>query len=139
MSLRIVERSGQTRDRFGRYTKKLDNFRDEYLAEIARVAIDNSPVVDTGTYITSHEIGPGEIPSGTTSSQGKPRRQQREPFAQQGLANLYSDIGSLGDQTTVAHIGNTAEHASVYEDRFSTYAIIKREARSIAQRIFDIV
>jgi len=127
---------GQTRDKFGRFSEKLALGKKEHLQRLADKAVLESPV-DTGTYITEHEINSTGVPSGFATSAGKPRRQPYEPFAQEGLGNLYTDIDALPEGFTTASMTNKAGHADIVEDNYGVYAIVKREADRIAQEVFN--
>lgn len=131
MRVKVVENRGQGRDKLGRFTKKLGLFRDVYLEKLAEAAIQAS-VVDTGTYITSHNINPsGEAP--TTSSAGKPRRQDYQTFADIGYQNLLNDIAALPEDGTQVLMANGAEHADVVEDRYHVYSIVKKKAKVLLE------
>lgn len=128
--------TGQTRDKFGRFAEKLDLLKEEHLGELSATAIAVSPV-DTGTYITSHEINPTGTPSGSTTSKGKPTKQPYQPFADEGLNNLWGDIQALPEGFTSASLTNKAEHAQEVENEHGVYAVVRREANRIAQEIFN--
>lgn len=119
----------------GKFTKIKEDikaYRDLYLQGMAEQLILNSPV-DTGTYITSHNIGSA---GGFTSSAGKPRNQPYQPFAQAGLNKLFQDIQSLSDTAARVNMSNSAEHADLVEFDlgYAPYTRTAREHNNIARR-----
>ena len=118
--------------------KRLDRFRDAYLQELASKVILYSPV-DTGTYITSHQIKPGRGGSGNfSSSNGKPKGQPYQPFADTGLANLFSDIEALPEVSLdFITISNYSQHAYSVEYEFGDppYTSVRSEASNIAEKV----
>ncbi len=93
----------------------LDNFYSNLLYEIADNLINVSPV-DTGNYITSFEVTQGR-PTAETTSEGKPRGQPWEPFAEEGRAKLKAQIASLPEVTVAdkVYFINRAEYAKLVE------------------------
>lgn len=116
--------------------ENVQQFRDLFLQKMAQEVVLNSPV-DTGTYITEHEIVEGSGgSSGGVSSKGKPRNQPWEPNAQQGLNNLYADISILSEEAPNVTMINNAEHADKveYEHGYATYASARRNASALAKQ-----
>ena len=132
VKVNVIVNKSQTRDKLGRFQKSLGEFRDRHLGQIAELVTSVSPV-DTGTYITSHEITPGTSGTYTSTSHGKPRRQPREPFEGEGLMNLLSDIQALPEDTPTVALTNNSEHKQSVEDKYGVYAIVKREVASLAR------
>jgi hypothetical protein len=93
----------------------VDEFRRIFYKKLIDEIVNNSPV-DTGTYMESHEIQEGRTDSvGTNSSRGKPRFQQREPYANSARSKLYAQIDALTQDHRSVHIGNYSVHAPLVE------------------------
>jgi hypothetical protein len=117
--------------------RQLNNYRDFFLEGAATEVILESPV-DTGTYITSHEIKAGRGSSGSSSSKGKPRNQPYEPYANEGLSSLFADIEALPEASALSmvSISNYSEHARdvEYTHGYAPYTTLRDKANVIAAR-----
>lgn len=131
MQLSIVMKSGQLRNKLGRFTKKLEDGVEDHITAVAEFAIDISPV-DTGNYITSHTLHGG----GITTSRGKPRGQEWAPFAAEASANIASQASGLGKSEAVS-LFNIAEYAQQVENKYNVYSATRREAGRLASEIFN--
>jgi len=88
------------------------------LTDIAQFVTSISPV-DTGAYVTSHSMVANNSNSRARgkTSKGKPRKQNREAFQQEGFSNLLSDINSIDtDSLTRITLRNDSPHARYVED-----------------------
>lgn len=88
--------------------------RDEFFKMIASSVVQLSPV-DTGTYMSGHNIGVGAQPSATESSHRKPRRQPWAVYADAAISRLYGQIEALPDVVSDVRIANNSVHARFVE------------------------
>lgn len=81
------------------------------LRDIAISAVGWSPV-DTGSYITSFSYSLTQPFLRSVNSEGKPKGQSRETFADQGLSELMSDLNSIDLMSSESIIlSNGSPHA----------------------------
>jgi len=99
--------------KFAKLELMVKGYRDEYLELMAANLVLVSPV-DTGTYITNHNIGTSQV-GATASSDGKLTDQPYGPFAQEGFNNLLSDIASLPEGINNVVMSNASEHSDEVE------------------------
>jgi hypothetical protein len=120
--------------KFQKLEQMLEGYRDLYLEEMSAELVLNSPV-DTGTYITGHHVGTGAV-GASRSSEGKPRQQPYEAYAQQGLNQLFSEINSLPDSVNNVVFSNDSFHSDVveYEHGYAPYRKTAREHKRIAAK-----
>ena len=120
--------------KFRKPIELLEGFRDLYLQGMADQLVLNSPV-DTGTYITAHNIGTSQVPA-TESSEGKPRQQPYEAFAQAARNGLFLDIRMLPENTNSVVFYNAAFHSDEveYEHGYAPYRKTAREHSRIASQ-----
>lgn len=118
--------------KFQKLEQMLEGYRDVYLQGMADQLILNSPV-DTGTYITAHNIGTTAVPA-TESSEGKPRQQPHEPFAQAARNGLFLDIRTLPENANQVVFSNAAFHSDEveYEHGYAPYRKTAREHSRVA-------
>ena len=118
--------------KFRKLGQLVEGFRDLYLQGMADQLVLNSPV-DTGTYISSHNIGTSQVPA-TESSEGKPRQQPYGPFAQAARNGLFLDIRMLPENTNSVVFSNGAFHSDEveYEHGYAPYRKTAREHSRIA-------
>lgn len=116
--------------KFKKISDMLEGYKDRYLELMSAYIINVSPV-DTGTYITAHNLGSSEVPQ-TESSSGKPRKQPWEPFSEEGFNKLLSQVPNVGNQ---AVFSNGAYHADEveYTHGYFVYTSAAREHKRIAQ------
>lgn len=118
--------------KFQKLEDMLDGYRDLYLQGMAEQLVLYSPV-DTGTYITGHHVGiTAEVAS--RSSEGKARQQPYQPYAQEGLGQLFIDIGQLPDTAIRVVFSNDAFHSDEveYEHGYAPYRKTAREHSRVA-------
>ena len=88
---------------------------DTELRDIAISAVGWSPV-DTGSYITSFSYSLAQPFLRSVNSEGKPKGQSRETFADQGLSELMSDLNSIDLMSSESIIlSNGSPHATDVE------------------------
>ena len=115
-------------------SQKLEGFQKEFLEGIATSIVLDSPV-DTGTYISSHNVGTS-VESGMTTSANKPRNQSFNAFAQPALNKLFSEIDAVASEDLdTVYFSNTSSHAAnvEYEHGYEVYSRAKRKAPQIAE------
>lgn len=119
--------------KFRKLEDMLENFRDLYLQGMADQLVLYSPV-DTGTYISSHNVGLSEVPK-TNSSDNKPRNQPYAAFAQAARNGLFLNIRLLPEGANRVVFSNGAFHESEveYEHGYAPYRKTAREHKRIAQ------
>lgn len=131
---KVVDNRTKVAQKIHELSEQVDRFAKFYLEGLATEVIFASPV-DTGTYITSHHITK-TYPAGETSSNGKPRQQAWEPFAQEGLDNLFAEIAALGplDSVSSVYIANNAVHANAveYTHGYAPYGTARANAAAIS-------
>jgi len=111
---RLIDNRRREADVIREMTQKVEGFNEILLKKLAAEIVRLSPV-DTGTYMESHSISSRRTGApAKNSSHGKPRNQEKDPFAQAALDRLFSEIEALkpGDNAFVA---NTAVHAKIVE------------------------
>lgn len=128
---KLIANGTAVSNKFKKARVKIEGIRDNFLTNMAQYIISVSPV-DTGTYITSHEIISGVEGSFTDSSRGKPRNQPRGPFSQEGLNRLINDISGLSPDASTISIVNNSEHGQKVEFDYGVYAKARAEAQRIA-------
>ena len=118
--------------KFQKLEQMIEGYRDLYLQGMSEQLVLYSPV-DTGTYITGHHVGPTEV-GASRSSQGKPRQQAYEPYAQEGLNQLFADIQALPDSANRVVFSNDAFHSDEveYEHGYAPYRKTAREHSRVA-------
>ena len=118
--------------KFQKLENMLNGYRDLYLEGMSEQLVLNSPV-DTGTYITGHHVGTTPV-GATRSSDGKPRQQPYEPYAQQGLNQLFSEISTLPDAANQVVFSNDTFHSDEveYEHGYAPYRKTAREHSRVA-------
>lgn len=120
--------------KFRKMENAIEGYYQFYLQGMANQLILFSPV-DTGTYITNHNLGTGSS-GGSISSKGKPRNQPWSTFADQGLGRLAADISAMASQPASVTFSNSAEHAFEveYDHGYAPYTKTAREHGNIAAR-----
>jgi len=118
--------------KFQKLENMLEGYRDLYLEGMSEQLVLNSPV-DTGTYITGHHVGASAV-GATRSSEGKPRQQPYEPYAQEGLNQLFAEINTLPDAATQVVFSNDTFHSDEveYEHGYAPYRKTAREHSRVA-------
>lgn len=118
--------------KFQKLEQMIEGYRDLYLQGMADQLVLNSPV-DTGTYITAHHIGTTQV-AATESSEGKPRQQPYEPYAQAARNGLFLDIRMLPENTNSVVFSNAAFHSDEveYEHGYAPYRKTAREHSRVA-------
>lgn len=92
-----------------------DHIRKQFYRGFVDYVILYSPV-DTGTYMSAHEIRVGRTGAAPwASSHKKPRRQAKQPFAEEAQSRLYHEIDNLPPMTGAVFVGNGAVHAKFVE------------------------
>ena len=93
----------------------VDGFFEEFMTEMANEVIKLSPV-DTGTYVTSHNITnenrASEQP--TESSHGKPKGQSSQSMKSRAASKLAGQINKL-DPNKPVYFSNESIHAKFVE------------------------
>lgn len=135
--IRIRKSDRSIKDKLGQVEKKLDIFLFNVLHGFANEIIFHSmDTVDTGTYVTSHKFSLGPLVE-STSSHGKPRRQDPSAKSQDGLNNLAADIASFGDLRTHSRffLQNVSYHALQveYDHGYAVYTKTKNRRNVIIQ------
>ena len=121
------------RTRVARKIKELQDQLEElpkvFMKKTADEIVFNSPV-DTGTYMDAHNIG---IVGSLTISNGKPRNQPWQPYAQTAIERLYAQIDGLDFNTTKHYISNNSAHAwkVEYELQYAPYTITRAKAQAL--------
>ena len=96
---------------------KVDMFLKDQLTDIARTAVDLSPV-DTGAYVTSfsYTVGAGR-PRGKSSA-NKPKYQNKQSKRDEGFSNLMQDLSRAKDLEGVSEVElrNRSPHADDVEN-----------------------
>lgn len=118
--------------KFRRMEDAVKGYYEFYLQGMANQLILFSPV-DTGTYITNHNLG---VSDSSASSKGKPRNQPYANFADQGLRRLSADIAAMASNPANVIFSNSAEHALEveYDHGYAPYGKTAREHRNVAAR-----
>lgn len=118
--------------KFQKLENMLEEYRDLYLEGMSEQLILNSPV-DTGTYITGHHVGTSAV-GASRRSDGKPRQQPYQPYAQEGLNGLFSEIAALPEESSRVVFSNDAFHSDEveYEHGYAPYRKTAREHGRIA-------
>jgi 4-alpha-glucanotransferase len=118
--------------KFRKLEQMIEGYRDLYLQGMADQLVLNSPV-DTGTYITAHNIGTAPV-AATESSEGKPRQQPYEPYAQAARNGLFLDIRTLPENANSVVFSNAAFHSDEveYEHGYAPYRKTAREHGRVA-------
>lgn len=118
--------------KFQKLEQMIEGYRDLYLEGMSEQLVLNSPV-DTGTYITGHHVGISAV-GATRSSEGKPRQQPYEPYAQEGLNQLFAEISTLPDAATQVVFSNDTFHSDEveYEHGYAPYRKTAREHSRVA-------
>lgn len=113
--------------KFRKLEEMIEGYRDLYLEGMSAQLVLYSPV-DTGTYITGHHVGTSAV-GATRSSEGKPRQQPYEPYAQEGLNQLFAEISALPDNATRVVFSNDTYHSDEveYEHGYAPYRKTARE------------
>ena len=120
--------------KFQKLENMLDGYRDLYLSEMASQLVLYSPV-DTGTYITGHHIKTTAV-GASRSSEGKPRQQPYEQFAQDALNELSVEISQLPEAATQVVFSNDTFHSDEveYEHGYAPYRKTAREHSRAADK-----
>lgn len=118
--------------KFQKLEQMVEGFRDLYLQGMSEQLVLNSPV-DTGTYITGHHVGTSAV-GASRSSEGKPRQQPFQPYAQEGLGQLFSDVAALPDSANSVVFSNDTFHSDEveYEHGYAPYRKTAREHSRVA-------
>jgi hypothetical protein len=118
--------------KFRKLEQMIEGYRDLYLQGMSEQLVLNSPV-DTGTYITGHHVGTSAV-GPTRSSEGKSRQQPYEPYAQEGLNQLFTEINTLPDNANSVVFSNDSFHSDEveYEHGYAPYRKTAREHSRVA-------
>lgn len=115
---------------------KVDDVQKAFYTKLVSKIVGFSPV-DTGTYMENHGIGQGRSSQvASASSNGKPRGQSREPYANSALSRLISQINSLPSNPKTVYVGNFAVHASLVEHGGANWSVAYspyRRARAMSR------
>jgi len=94
---------------------QLGEAKTMYLRKLAETVVENSPV-DTGTYVTEHELAETRrAGGGNVSSHGKPRQQPDAQMKELGLDILNSQIKSVPENWDNLIMRNNSVHAPLVE------------------------
>ena len=132
---KIVDNRTTVAKKFEVLKRRLEDYPKEVFRELAAIVVDASPV-DTGTYMDNHhisDIGKRQYPRGVNSSQGKPKRQAREPYAEAALDRLMGEVDAMPEDGKWAYLYNTSKHADAVEARYGPYATARSEFRRIVE------
>ena len=134
VQFKVVDNRQLTAAAIKELSLKLEGFQKEFLEGLATSIVLDSPV-DTGTYMSSHNVGTSPE-AGTASSAGKPKNQPYSSYAQTAMNKLFSEIDSVAsaDLDTV-YFSNKSNHAAnvEYEHGYEVYSRAKRKAPQIAE------
>lgn len=131
-------------DKLRKVEQDLDLIRTEFLKELATEVVRSSPV-DTGTYVTSHNIGERSAAGQFTGNIRYigPPGQNEQAMQNQALNKVISQIIALPTRQAVVSLSNSSAHANIVEYggaswRRSGYAVYQN-ARSRAPSLLKAV
>ena len=113
ISFKILDNRRKVAKKVKELEQKLDKFKEVFLQKCAVDIVLNSPV-DTGTYMDAHTISNTRY-APFTSSQGKPRKQDWQTYADAAIERMFAQIANLPGDISSARVSNGAGHANIVE------------------------
>lgn len=138
---RVIDRRTSPARALDALDSTLSEAHRKAVAYMVQRVVDYSPV-DTGTYISSHNVREGRTSGeATESSHRKPRRQSKSTFADAAVSKMLSQLGDLKNPRRVV-IANDAVHARYVEYGTSKsfgYAVYSRARLDTVEFIRGLV
>ena len=119
--------------KFKKLEQMIEGYTEIYAQKMAEQIVLRSPV-DTGTYMEGHNLGVSAV-GASSSSEGKPRKQPYQPYAQEALNRLFMQASALPHNAHRIVFSNDAFHADMveYEHGYAPYTSAAREHHRIAK------